>query len=919
MPSAVPSTATPNVDDGDVQAIASVGSTMVIGGTFTSVDGVTRQRIAAFNAATGDLTSFAPTVDGEVDAVLPGPDDHSVYVGGAFTQVNSTTEQFLTLLDLNTGAIVAGFNPPAFDYGQIKDLAIRGNRLYAAGFFSRAGGKPHGGLASFNATTGALDPFMNVQVAGRHNDSGSGAQGWIGPWDLAIAPNGSTMVVTGNFKTVDGLDRDQVVMIDLTGAAAVVVPGWQTNRYKPYCFNWAYDTYVRGVEFSPDSSYFVITATGGGVGGTLCDATARFETTARGLDIQPTWVNESGGDTMWGVTITSTAIFAGGHSRWSNNPTASDQAGAGAVPRPGLSALDPVSGRPLTWNPGRNPAGVAVYGVLATAGGVYVGSNTDWIGNRKYKRAKIAFFPYSGGTPVAATSTGSLPGTVFLGRSDGSLSRSDVTTGAASAASAVTGSGVDWAGTRGAFMVGNYVYYGSSDQYLYRRTFDGTSFGAAEQINPYHDPAWATVSDNLGGTYDGKVPSLYAQLPNVTGMAYDQGRLYYTLSTDSVMHWRWFSPDSGIVDERINNVSTSVNFWQSNGFFITGGRMYYVSANGNLNSVAFDGTVTGSPTVVAGPGAGGSSWLNRSLFLYNGASPNLPPTAAFTSSCTAGACSFDASTATDSDGSIASYSWDFGDSTAVGSGVTPAHSYTTSGTYQVKLTVTDDDGSTASATKPVTVTVTAPAAQVSFVGAGHSVPGATLTKSVTVPASVQAGDTLVVFLSQANTKPFVEPPAGVSGLTQLSTRTNTNIVSTVWTKPAAAGDAGQTISVTSAAYSKALLSLSVYRKVDTAGVTAASAVDSASASHVSPTLPIPAGGWALSLWVDKSSGTTAWNVPTGVTSRDTAIDTGTSGRYSYLTADSGAPVSGTYGGLTATTDATGEKAVSWTVSLPPAP
>ena len=28
-----------------------------------------------------------------------------------------------------------------------------------------------------NATTGALDPFMNVQFAGHHNDTGSGAQG----------------------------------------------------------------------------------------------------------------------------------------------------------------------------------------------------------------------------------------------------------------------------------------------------------------------------------------------------------------------------------------------------------------------------------------------------------------------------------------------------------------------------------------------------------------------------------------------------------------------------------------------------------------------------------------------------------------------------------------------------------------------
>ena len=49
------------------------------------------------------------------------------------------------------------------------------------GFFGQVGGKPHAGIAALNATTGALDPYMNVQLAGHHNDTGSGAQGYIGP------------------------------------------------------------------------------------------------------------------------------------------------------------------------------------------------------------------------------------------------------------------------------------------------------------------------------------------------------------------------------------------------------------------------------------------------------------------------------------------------------------------------------------------------------------------------------------------------------------------------------------------------------------------------------------------------------------------------------------------------------------------
>ncbi len=417
MPSAVPSAVSPQVDDGDVRSIAQVGTTMVIGGNFTSVGGQARGRIAAFNAATGALTSFNLPVNGEVTTIVPGPDSHSVYIGGSFSQVGTTAAQALALVDLNTSSVVPSWKPPKFNSGVVNDIVSRGNRIYAVGTFAKAGGLPHSGIVALNATTGALDPFMNVQFTGHHNDTGSGAQGPVGPWNLDVTPDGRQMVVIGNFKQADGQLRDQVAQIDLTGTQAVVRADWATNRYSPYCYNWAFDSYVRGVSYSPDGSYFVVAATGGGVGDTLCDSAARFETKAVGTAVDPTWVDESGGDTNWAVTVTDTAIFVGGHQRWANNPYGSDNASPGAVPRPGLVALDPVSGRPLQWNPGRNPPGKAVYALLATSSGLWMGSNTDYVGNYKYKRQKIVFFPYAGGTPLASTATGSLPGTVFLGGS----------------------------------------------------------------------------------------------------------------------------------------------------------------------------------------------------------------------------------------------------------------------------------------------------------------------------------------------------------------------------------------------------------------------------------------------------------------------------------------------------------------------
>jgi PKD repeat protein len=90
--------------------------------------------------------------------------------------------------------------------------------------------------------------------------------------------------------------------------------------------------------------------------------------------------------------------------------------------------------------------------------------------------------------------------------------------------------------------------------------------------------------------------------------------------------------------------------------------------------------------------------------------PNDTPVPSFLFSPTAPATqadvTFDASTSTDSDGTIVSYDWLFGDGSA-GSGRVTTHQFTSAGTFTVTLTVTDDDGYAASTSKTVTVTTSA--------------------------------------------------------------------------------------------------------------------------------------------------------------------------------------------------------------------
>jgi len=101
---------------------------------------------------------------------------------------------------------------------------------------------------------------------------------------------------------------------------------------------------------------------------------------------------------------------------------------------------------------------------------------------------------------------------------------------------------------------------------------------------------------------------------------------------------------------------------------------------------------------------------------------NRPPVANFTESAhtvdTGESIAFDASGSSDPDGTIASYSWDFGDGDTA-TGVSVSHSYAISGTYIVTLTVTDDDGATDFVAATKTVRNRGPVA--SFTESAHTV------------------------------------------------------------------------------------------------------------------------------------------------------------------------------------------------------
>ena len=153
---------------------------------------------------------------------------------------------------------------------------------------------------------------------------------------------------------------------------------------------WNFDTYLRGVDFSPDGSYFVVVTSGRLAGAQrMCDTAARFNMAGAGAH-NPGWVNHTGGNSLLSVAVTGPAVYVGGHQQWVDNPYGDKSAGPGAVSRPGIAALDPVTGHALAWNPTRS-RGEGTRALVACSAGLLIGSDTDRLGHEYHGR--IGMFP----------------------------------------------------------------------------------------------------------------------------------------------------------------------------------------------------------------------------------------------------------------------------------------------------------------------------------------------------------------------------------------------------------------------------------------------------------------------------------------------------------------------------------------------
>jgi len=135
-------------------ALTTSGNMLYMGGSFTTVGGITRNRLAAYNIETNSLDSnFNPNIGNNSVLTMKISGDH-MYIGGDFTLVSGVTRNRCAKIRLSDGALDTNFNPN-FN-STIRSIDISGDYLYAGGNFTTVGVTTKRKLCAVNSSNGTV-------------------------------------------------------------------------------------------------------------------------------------------------------------------------------------------------------------------------------------------------------------------------------------------------------------------------------------------------------------------------------------------------------------------------------------------------------------------------------------------------------------------------------------------------------------------------------------------------------------------------------------------------------------------------------------------------------------------------------------------------------------------------------------------
>ena len=354
----------------DIEVVPQLNRVFIAGG-FTSAANsvaptttVNQPYLLSYNLTSGLIdTNFRPTFGGGgVTAVEATPDGTKLFVAGSFNTVGGVARQKVASLNLTTGAPISTFAFTQSTNNQATALATTNATLYVGGRFSRVNGVLRTGLAAVNTASGAVDQTFTNNLAG-----GIGVNGQLGVPQLKLTHDESKLLVVHTGRQIAGQDRYGMGIIDT--ATKQLLP-WRSQLWDENLARVGGVTRIAAGDIAPDDSYFVVTSGSGGDAPPISDTAVAYPLTAASLNdsnVQPLWIARHF-DSIYSVAITEQAVYLGGHFGFIESPTSDDPwpgldnvgygtgqglAGYGlgdqVVRRDHIAAVSPSTGKALEW------------------------------------------------------------------------------------------------------------------------------------------------------------------------------------------------------------------------------------------------------------------------------------------------------------------------------------------------------------------------------------------------------------------------------------------------------------------------------------------------------------------------------------------------------------------------------------------
>jgi hypothetical protein len=333
---------------GTIRSLAVVGERLFVGGAFED-QGVSPQlvNLAAFDLSQSGTPvdqAFAPNPDREVDSLAAV--GSTLYAGGQFLNVAGQGRQRLAAIDANPSdgvayGTISAFNPLPDD--TVQTLSVSGSRLFAGGNFGIVGGIHRYNVAALNVSGGTADPGFTANT-----DAGGAYYGANGGEVHALAVQGTTLYLGGNFGHVNSQLKPYLAAVSSTDGT--VVGGFSPSP----------DNAVDGLVSSDSRLY----ASGSfqNIGGTA-------QTGVASLYLDTGLADPAFSVTGAGQPVNAIALGGG------NLYIAGSFSSLDGVARPGLAAVSPATGALNTAFSPPAQAGYQDYSLAAGSSLVYAGYN----------------------------------------------------------------------------------------------------------------------------------------------------------------------------------------------------------------------------------------------------------------------------------------------------------------------------------------------------------------------------------------------------------------------------------------------------------------------------------------------------------------------------------------------------------------